>query len=140
MLFAIIDFGMAMDQRLVLEHAVREGAREAAVCNNVSAICHRAICQAQGAIDPDKRVTLSYTDLDNNDQYDAGDDVTVKIPYDWDLPIVNSALPALHLPTVKPLKLDASGSARLERTVNVAGLETCNASDSYNCNVDQGCP
>jgi len=140
LLFVIIDFGMAMDQRLVMEHAVREGAREAAVCDNVAAICQRIVCQAQGVIDPATKATIEYYDLDGNDHWDAGDNVTVKIPYEWDLPIVNSALPALHLPTVKPVNLTASGSARLERTVNFGGLVTCNRADSYNCSVDQGCP
>jgi hypothetical protein len=116
---------MAMDRRLVLQHAVREGARTAAVSDDITAICNRTKDQAQGAINPGGHITLDYEDLDNNGKYNAGDNVKVTVPYDWKLPIVNSALPALHLPAVEPIHMNTTASARLERTMLVSRHEVC---------------
>jgi hypothetical protein len=127
LLVGIIDFGMAMNRRIVLQHAAREGARMAAVSEDMSGICSRTVDQAHGAIDG--VVVLRYTNLNASPGYDSGDDVTVTLPAHWDLPILNSALPALfHLPTIAPISLTATGSARLEGLIS-----TVPAGGEYHC-------
>ena len=119
LMVAIIDFGMAMNRRIVLQHAAREGARMAAVSDNISAGLrphHRARRRAQS---PARDITFTYQDLDEppNGRYDAGDNVKITLPYHWDLPILNYALFGLFDSHIDPIDMTATGSARLERTV-----------------------
>jgi len=58
-LFTIVDFGIAMDRRIMVQHAVREGARFAAVSADCQAIRQTTSDQAQDIIDPSD-VTVSY--------------------------------------------------------------------------------
>jgi len=113
---AIIDFGMTMDRRLVLQHAAREGARMAAVNDDIDAVCDRIVDQGQGTVERDE-VTFEYEDLDDNGEYNAGDNVKITLPYHWDLPFLNNALFGLFDDSIDPINLTATGSARLERTV-----------------------
>jgi len=117
LLVGIIDFGMAMDRRIVLQHAAREGARLAAVTDDMDRICARTCDQAQGAVAEDKNVKLHYDDLDSNGQYNAGENVKITLPAHWDLPILSTALFGLFNHGISPINLTATASARLERTV-----------------------
>jgi uncharacterized protein (UPF0333 family) len=119
-LVAIIDFGIAMDRRIVLQHAAREGARMAAVTDNYTGadgVCDYTFEQAQGAVDNESDITFSYDDLDDNGEYNAGDNVKITLPAEWELPILNSALFGLFRSNIGHINLKATGSARLERTV-----------------------
>ncbi len=114
---AIIDFGMAMNRRIVLQHAAYEGARMAAVTDiseteGFNAVCERACEQAQGAVTGE--ITFQCEDDPSNPNgstTDAGDNVTITLPADWDLPILNNALFDSPIP---PINLTATGSARLD--------------------------
>jgi hypothetical protein len=120
LMVAIIDFGMAMNRRIVLQHAAREGARMAAVSDNYTGadgVCDYTFEQASGAVAIERDITFSYEDLDNNGQYNAGDNVKITLPAEWDLPILDSALFGLFRSHIPPINLTASGSARLERTL-----------------------
>jgi hypothetical protein len=119
---AIIDFGMTMDRRLVLQHAAREGARAAAVNADIGAVCDRIEESSQGTVDIDD-VTFEYEDLDGNAQYNAGDNVKVTLPYEWDLPFIGTAMFGLFGDSIGPIDLTATGSARLERVL--PGEENC---------------
>lgn len=121
-LVAIIDFGMAMDRRIVLQHAAREGARMAAVTDDIGRVCDHTVEQAQGAVTRSD-VEFHYDDLDDNGEYNAGDNVKVTLPYQWNLPILDSALFGLFDRHIAPINLTATASARLERTV--PGVEQC---------------
>jgi hypothetical protein len=48
-LLTLVDFGIALDRREVIQHAVREAARQGAVGASVSAIEDAAIDQSQGS-------------------------------------------------------------------------------------------
>jgi hypothetical protein len=113
-LFVIIDFGIAMDRRLTLQHAVREGARYAALSIDNDFICDRTVAQAQGIIDEDD-VTITYDDIDGNGvATDAGDAVNVHVDFTYDFPIMSGILNAFGVlnPSVD---ISPTGSARLER-------------------------
>jgi hypothetical protein len=119
-LVAILDFGMAMNRRIVLQHGAYEAARLAMVTDvsttdGFAAVCARACDQAQGAIDDDKRVTLDYNDVDTPPYgVNTGDNVKITIPYHWPLPILNSALFGLFKGSIDPINLTATGDSRLE--------------------------
>lgn len=117
-LFGIIDFGMSLDRRITLQHAVREGARMAAVNDDIGQICDHTVEQAQGMITASD-ITLFYEDMDeppDGRATDAGDSVTVRATFTYDFPILSGVL---------PLSIDMSpwGSARLER--GVSGATVC---------------
>jgi hypothetical protein len=119
-LVAIIDFGVAMDRRIVLQHAAREGARMAAVTDiskteGFDAVCARACDQAQGAVTGG--ITLECEDGSvppDGRTTDEGDNVKITLPAHWDLPILNNALFGSPIP---PINLTATGDARLELTL-----------------------
>jgi len=61
----IIDFAMAMDRRITVQHAVREGARYAAVTDDVGLVCDRVVDQAQGIV-TGSDITISYEDMNSD--------------------------------------------------------------------------
>jgi hypothetical protein len=122
-LFVIVDFGIAMDRRIVLDHAVREGARYAAVGNDIAVVCKRTRDQAQGLVGPGD-ITISYEDIDGNHQStDAGDAVDVTIHYTYDPVLIRPIFSGLFGGTIGKIDMTPKASARLERSV--AGDTTC---------------
>ena len=119
LLFAIVDFGIAIDRRITLQHSVRESARYAAVHTNELDIKQRAVDQAQGIIElADVDVCYEDTDLDATFG-EPGEDVKVSATFRWEFPIMREILGAFG---VEPLFVDMTpwGTARLERSVSGA--------------------
>jgi hypothetical protein len=116
-LFVIVDFGIAMDRRITLQHAVREGARYAAVTDDIAVVCDRTIDQAQGLIGPGD-ITISYQDIDGNHQNtDAGDAVDVTVHFTYDLVLIRPIFSGLFHGTIGQIEMNPTASARLERSV-----------------------
>ena len=114
----IVDFGIAMDRRIVLQHAVREGARMAAVNGDIDQVCDHTVAEAQGIISG-ADIAFSYEDLDdppNLRATDAGDSVKVKASFAYEFPILGEVLSAFG---GGPLSIDMTpwGTARLELSV-----------------------
>ena len=118
-LFSIVDFGIAIDHRLALQHAVREGARYAAVHTDEAAIKQQTVDQAQGMIVPGD-VDVCYVDFDGDAVYgEPGDGVRVQATFTWDFPILGEIFAAFG--TGAPaIEMTPSGTARLERSVTGA--------------------
>ncbi len=112
--FALVDFGIAIDRRIVLQHAVREGARYGAVHADIDDICQLTADQAQGIIETGD-VTVTYPDGSR-----VGDSVRVQADFTWTFPIMTEMLGAFGVP---PLSIDMTpnGTSRLEQTVSGAG-------------------
>jgi hypothetical protein len=82
-LLVLVDFGIALDHRIVMQHAVSEGVREAAVSDNVSDIVNTTVDQSQGLVSAGD-VTVCYEDVDGNgDPGDVGDKVRVSASYTY---------------------------------------------------------
>jgi membrane-associated phospholipid phosphatase len=118
-LFAIVDFGIALDRRIVLQHAVREGARMAAVKDDIGQICDHTVAEAQDIIAASD-IALSYEDMDDPPDLratDAGDSVRVSATFTYELPILREMFSVFG---VGPLSVEMtpSGTARLERSVS----------------------
>ena len=110
-LYMFVDFGRAMGERIMVEHAVREGARYAAVHTSCDDIRTRTRSQAQNIIDLDN-VSVTY----ENNPAQAGDTVTVNIvDFDYTPAIINSIskLTGATAPTI-PLTTSASSSVEME--------------------------
>jgi len=116
----IIDFAMAMDRRITVQHAVREGARYAAVTDDVGLVCDRVIEQAQGIV-TGSDITISYEDIDGDGRAtDAGDSVKVTASFTYDLPIIRPALNGLFGGDIGTIDMSPSGDSRLEQSVSGA--------------------
>ena len=111
--FALVDFGIAIDRRITLQHAVREGARYAAVHSDTNDIRQLTVDQAQGIIEQCD-VTVTYPDGTN-----PGDSVRIQADFTWTFPIMTEMMGAFGVP---PLSIDLtpSASSRLERSVSGA--------------------
>jgi hypothetical protein len=115
-LLAIVDFGFAMDRRISLQHAVREGARYAAVHDSVSDIQQHTATQSLGIVDP-ADVDVCYENSNGNGSVgDAGDGVRVSATLTYEFPIMREIMGAFG---VNPASIDMtpSGTARLEQSV-----------------------
>ena len=109
LLFGIIDFGLMLNNRITLEHAVREGARYGMVTGDCTAIQQRTADRA-GDIITASDVTISYS----SDPAMPGDTVKVSAPFDWQFPLMSRfGVGAIHG--------HASGEAMLELEVTDAG-------------------
>ena len=115
LLFGIIDFGLALNQRITLEHAVREGSRYGMVTADCAAIQKRTADRAGGVIGP-ADVTVSYQSPDGSAVTSAipGDNVKVSAPFKWQFPLMSRF-------GVGYIDTSVSGSGRLELAVPSAG-------------------
>jgi len=110
LLFGIIDFGMALDHRITLQHAVREGARYAAVVSDCGKIQDRTAERAGSLISDPDTVAVTY----DHNPASAGDTVTVSAPFHYDFPLMSRF-------GVGSIDADVTASARLELAVPDAG-------------------
>ncbi len=119
-LFAIVDFGIAIDRRITLQHSVREGARYAAVHSDELDIKQKTVDQAQGIIGL-ADVDVCYIDGDdgNTSVGDPGDAVRVGGIFTWDFPIMKEIFSVFGVPSLS-IDMTPWGTARLERSVTGA--------------------
>ena len=116
LLIGIIDFGLMLNHRITLEHAVREGARFAAVTTDCAAIQQRTAERAGEIISQDE-VTVSYHEPDGapiTTAATAGDEARVSAPFEWEFPLMTRF-------GVGSIDAEVWGSAPLEMAVTDAG-------------------
>ena len=118
--FSIVDFGIAIDRRIILQHGVREGTRFAAVHSIELDIKQRVVDQSQGIIDLDDVVVCYVDGTDGNSSVgDPGDYVRVQSNFTWSFPIMTEMLGAFGVPALS-IDMTPQGDARLERSVSGA--------------------
>lgn len=116
-LFAIVDFGMAMDRRVVIQHAIREGLRYGEVHENCEDIRTRVLDQSQGVLVRDN-VKVSY----ENDPAKFGDLVTVQVvDYSYQLAIFGGITHAILGSSFGSIPMNPSASGPLDTVVANAG-------------------
>ena len=124
-LFVIVDFGIAMDRRIVLQDAVREGARYAAVTDDLILIKDRTVAQAQDVINKDD-VIVCYVDPETNalkTNPDVGDAVDVcEKNFQYDPFMIRGGPFGI---TVPKIDMFLTGSARLEQKPTAASDSRC---------------
>ena len=127
-LLAIVDFGIAVDRRLVLDHAVREGARFASVGGQALTTGSPALLadvqgytsdQSQGI---SMNVTVCYENTNGGPLGDVGDNVRVSIQYTHDFV---TGFTAIFDTDVASIVMNPSASARIERAQPVTGAIAC---------------
>jgi hypothetical protein len=113
----VVDFGLALDRREVVQHGIREGARAAAVGKSITEVRDVTVDQSKGLFAPGN-VQVCYVDEDgNNLAGNAGDSVRVSGTYVYEF-LVGSAFLGIGDVTMTP-----SAEARLE--TSVAGATEC---------------
>lgn len=116
-LMVIIDFGLALDHREVLQHAVREGARRAAVevdCKNIE---DYVLAQSQGTLKDRGDIAVTYGDENGNTNSDAGESVEVSATYTYEFTIGGGELLGVWNVPIPTIDMTPSAQARLEKTV-----------------------
>jgi Flp pilus assembly protein TadG len=115
LVFSVIDFGFAMQQRGTLQHAAREGARYAATRDNADGgafVMGRTLDQAQALVEQND-VCITYVDLDGSGDIEEGDAVDVEISYVYEPFIFRTAL-GFFGGSAPNVDMTVTGSARLE--------------------------
>ncbi len=122
-LFVLLDFGIAIDRRVVIQHAVREGARQGAVGLPESEIETVVINQSQDVLDATE-VDICFVDGPDANSYpgNAGDSIRVSANYVYSFASVSGQLlrPLGIDPDDFSIVLNPHGEARLEGTVTGA--------------------
>ena len=118
----IIDFGMSLDHRITVQHAVREGARYAAVQSDCGLIQQRVFERAGGVFENcanGQCVSVTYS----HNPAQAGDSVEVSAPFDWEFPLIGHqfTIAGQHIGGPVGIGVPVSASARLEMAVPSAG-------------------
>ncbi len=89
LLLLILDFGVAIDRRQVIQHAVREGARQGAIGAGEAQIRTIVSEQSQGVLEPNNVDVpiVCYVDSDGDPTSNptAGSSVRVGASYDYQL-------------------------------------------------------
>ena len=122
-MLVLVDFGLALDRRLVLQHAVSEGVREAAVNDNTTQIKDITVDQSQGILDP-ADVTVCYVDMDGNTVLgDIGDRVQVDAAYTYQFTAGGGEMLQAFGVTPPEITMNPSYSTALQ--IPVAGGAAC---------------
>ena len=116
----LVDFGTALDRREVLQHAVREGVRRAAVASSTAEIVNTTVAQSQGLLQPGD-VTVCYRDMNGNGRSgDPGDDVRVRATYTYRFSVGGGELLSAFSVEVPTIDMDPWADMRLENSVGGA--------------------
>ena len=123
-LLALVDFGLALDRREVIQHAAREGARKGAVGYSVSAIINETVNQSQGVLTA-ADVSVCYVDGPdvNATVGDAGDNVRVNVNYTYSFTAGSGELLSTLGIGPPAITMTPVAEARLEATVT--GATSC---------------
>lgn len=111
-LLTLVDFGIAIDRREVLQHAVYEGSRKAIPGATVQEIKDRTVAQSQDLL-TDADIDVCYIDSDLNGAINAGDDVRVSASYDYNFTIGGSEMLSVFGVTPPSIALTPKAESRL---------------------------
>ena len=124
-MLTLLDFGLALDNREVIQHAVREGTRQAAVGLDEPGVIEVVVNQSQGVLEADN-VTICYLEGPGGAPAGfAGSDVRVSATFTYRFSLGSGELlNAIGIdPNALAIVMTPSAEARLE-TPN-AGATVC---------------
>ena len=124
-MLSLVDFGIALDRREVIQHAVREGARQASVGLSESDTIDVVVDQSQGTLEADD-VTICYDVGPTGAPAGfAGSDVRVSATYTYQFTLGSGELlSAIGIdPGAFSIEMTPSAEARLE--TSIAGAAAC---------------
>jgi hypothetical protein len=119
-LLVLVDFGLAMDRREVIQHAAREGARQGAVGASATQTEDITIDQAGGVLNADgSEVEVCYVDGPDPGigVGNVGDNIRVSIDYTYNFSIGSGELLSALGFGVPSVHLNPHAESRLETTI-----------------------
>jgi hypothetical protein len=120
-MLVIVDFGLALDKRAVIQHDVREGARQGAVGKSVADI-KSAAGESPGVFD----VEVCYLDKNGNgNPGNAGDSVRVSGDYTYEFTIGSGELLSVFGVNAGGLDIQMTPSAEARLETSIAGADPC---------------
>lgn len=120
-ILVIVDFGLALDRREVIQHDVREGARAGAVGKSVAQI-KSAAGNVPGTFD----VTVCYVDKNGNgNPGNAGDSVRVKGTYVYQFTIGSGELLSVFGVNAGGWDITMTPTAESRLEASVQGANSC---------------
>ena len=123
LLLLLIDFGVAIDHRQVIQHAVREGARHGAVGLSESDVVDSVVANSGGELESDD-ITVCYVDgPDGQPAGNAGSAIRVSATSGYDFTLGSGAI--LSGMGVGPLTITMSPSADARLETSVTGADEC---------------
>jgi hypothetical protein len=111
LLLVLVDFGIALDHRLVLQHAVSEGVREAMVTDQTSQVIDTTVDQSQGLL-TSSDVSVSYEGCN------PGDKVRVAVSYTYEFSAGGGELLSYFGVPVPSIEMNPSAVAALQLEVD----------------------
>jgi Flp pilus assembly protein TadG len=126
LLMTIVDFGIALDRREVIQHAVREGARYGAVGHSETEIQDRASDQSQGVLDPED-VTVCYVDGPSGSPTAgvAGSSIRVSGSFTYEFSLGAGELLAAFGVDPGGLSIEMTPDAEARMEATLAGVTEC---------------
>jgi hypothetical protein len=121
LLLSLMDFGIAVDHRDVLQHAVREGARNAAVGNSASTVQQYTSDESQGLLTIGN-VTVCYKPAGSIAAGAVGSDVKVSATYAYKFSVGGGEVLGAMGVGAPSIDLSTSADARLEQAVPGANV------------------
>lgn len=123
-LLTLVDFGIALDRREVIQHAVREAARQGAVGASESEIIDIGVDHSQGSFDSGD-VDVCYTDGPGGTPAfgRAGSFVRVSGEYTYEFVIGKELLSFFGV--AGPFSIDMTPSAEARMETSIAGAAEC---------------
>ncbi len=123
-LFAIIDFGIAMDRRITLQHAVADGARRGSVDPDIATTISYTEDESQGLLDTSvdpNAVTVCFEDDDGDLNFgEVGDSIVVKADFTYNFTAAfGEVLGAIGV-SVPGIPMTPSATKRLETSASPA--------------------
>jgi len=118
-LLILVDFGLAVDRRQMLQHAVREGARAGAMGTLTVQEIQKVTADPVG-VDPGE-IGVCYVDADGNGYVgNAGDDVVVSANLSYQFTTGGVEMLSVIGASPPTIQMTPSAQARLERNVPTA--------------------
>lgn len=116
----VVDFGIALDRREVIQHAIREGARAGAVGATIDEIKQVTVAQSQEVLTLDE-VTVCYMDMDGNgNPGNAGDNIRVTANFTYRFTMGGGEMLTAFGVPVPTIEMNPSAHMRLENSVGPA--------------------
>jgi len=131
LLLMIVDFGLALDRRITLQHAVDDGARRGVVDPDIARTITYTENESQGLLDNAAHpgaVVVCFMDDDGDLKWgEVGDSIVVKSDFDYNYTLGFGELffDALKVNIPHTIKLNPDATKRLEATAAVAVGDRC---------------
>ena len=124
-LFAIVDFGIALDRRIVLQHAVADGARRGAVDPDIADTIAYTEDQSQGLLDnaaiPGAVIVCFIDDDLDGNLGEVGDSIRVAADFDYNFTVAFGEMMGAFGVSIPSIPMTPEAVKRLETSAAPGG-------------------